>query len=392
MRRRDFLRSTSVATAGFLLPRFVGAMAGVPATDGRKLVVVQLTGGNDWLNTLVPYAQDAYYRLRPQLAIPAEQVLRLGDHVGLNPVLAPLRPLFDDGLLCILNNVGYPQPDRSHFRSMDIWHTASESSEYLNTGWLGRVLDTTARKPHHVVEFGGGLSLANKGERLKAIALSEPQRFHAATREPYFAQLAAAQHKLEHQQLGYLYRTMAETYQSAAYISATLKPQTSAATWPKSDFAKQLRHTSSFIRSGMETRVYYTSLDGFDTHVNQAERHKKHLGDFANSVAAFWQDLRAAGQHKDVVMMVFSEFGRRTKQNSGKGTDHGAAGNLLLIGEGLRKPGVFNPLADLASGDDHGDPVHTIDFRSVYAALLRDQLDVDPALIGLSGQRPLDLF
>ncbi len=374
MDRRRFLRSTSLVSTALLMPRFLHAIPNRPGGKGRILVVVQLTGGNDGANTVVPYRNDIYYRERPVLAIGKDKVLPLTDELGLHPAMAGVRELYDQGLVTIINGVGYPQPDRSHFRSMDIWQTASGSDEYLGTGWLGRYLDLSGAPPHGVIEFGGSLSLANKGKRMKAIALNEPARFHATTREPYFAALAQEQHQQEHVQLGYLYRTMAETYRSAGYIHETLRPQTSTAIWPKHELARQLRQVSSFIRSGMETSVYYTSADGFDTHVNQAARHENQLGAVSSSLAAFMTDMKQAGRGEEVLVMVFSEFGRRLKQNASNGTDHGTASNVFLLGGGLRTPGMYNEPTSLTALDDNGDLIHSVDFRSIYAMLVQDWL------------------
>ncbi len=374
MDRRRFLRTTSMVSTAMMMPRFLHAMPKAHGGNGRILVVVQLTGGNDGLNTVVPYRNEIYYRERPVLAIGRDKVLPLTEELGLHPAMIGLRELYDDGSLTVINGVGYPQPDRSHFRSMDIWHTASGSDQYLETGWLGRYLDASGEPPHGVIEFGGSLSLANKGQRSKAIALTDPRRFHAATREPYFAALAGELHQQEHVQLGYLYRTMAETYRSAGYIHETLRPQTSNTPWPNNELAAQLRQVSAFIRSGMETSVYYTSTDGFDTHVNQAVRHEKLLGALSSSLRAFMADMKDAGRAEEVLVMVFSEFGRRVKQNANNGTDHGTASNVFLLGGGLRAPGIYNALPDLTVLDSNGDLPHTVDFRSIHSTLLQGLL------------------
>ena len=245
------------------------------------MVVLQLSGGNDGLNTVVPYRHDVYLANRKLLALPKDRSLMLTDDVGLNPGLVGLRALYDEGLLTIVQGVGYPDPDRSHFRSLDIWHTASASNEYLETGWLGRYLDHDCTAPHHVMEIGPSLTLANKGERLKAITLTDANRLYRSTREPFFAQLAshgepawpAGRH--EHKTAAYLYKTMAETYQSAAYVKEKLKPSEPVAGYVKDDLGKQLRTVANFIKSGLETRAYYVSFPGFDTHANQLQRHER---------------------------------------------------------------------------------------------------------------------
>ncbi len=392
MDRRKFLKSTGLVSTAMLMPQFLRAMPGGGTSNGKILVVVQLTGGNDGLNTVIPYRNDAYYNARPQLAIARGTVLPLTDGIGLNPSMGAMRSLFDEGQLTIVNGVGYPDPDRSHFRSMDIWHTASGSEQYLETGWLGRYLDATRAKPHGVIEFGGGLSLANKGAKEKAIAIADPARFYAVTREPYFAKLAQEAHADDHTQLGYLYRTMVETYQSAGYIHENVKTKESSTIWPKNELANQLRHVSAFIRSGLETRVYYTSFSGFDTHVNQQGKHEKVLGGTSEALGAFAADLKAAGKQDDVLIMVFSEFGRRVKQNASNGTDHGTASNVFLIGTRLKKAGVFNALPSLEKLDDNGDLRFAVDFRSVYAAVLDHWLGLDPKLILTTAFDPLPVL
>lgn len=374
MERRDFLRSTGLISTALLLPRFVKATGRVLPPGVRRLVVVQLSGGNDALNTIVPYADDAYHSARGLLAVRADKVLRITDAIGFNPALAPLLPLIDRGELAILNGVGYPNPDRSHFRSMDIWHTASASDEVLTTGWLGRYLDHECAHPHGVVEFGQRLSLANTGSTRKAIALTDPRRFHAATREPLFAHLAESAPSIDGNGLGFLYRTMAETYESAAHINAHLRAPDRSTVYPKGVFAASLRDIATFIGNGMETRVYYAGLGGFDTHVNQQGKHERVLGELAAGLSAFINDLRAQGALDDTLVMVFSEFGRRVKRNASNGTDHGSAGSMLLLGGGLRSAGPLNPIPSLAALDANGDLVHTTDFRSIYAAIMHHWL------------------
>lgn len=378
MDRRRFLKSTGLVSSAMLLPRFVNAMGRGPLGSDRKLVIVQLSGGNDGLNTVVPFRNDLYYAARPQLAIPAANVLPLTDEAGFHPALTALRDLFKEGRMTVVRGVGYPQPDRSHFRSMDIWHTASGSDTYLETGWLGRYLDATGAEPHGVVEFGGSLSLANKGAERKAIAISEPQRFYASTREPYFAALAGRSHAEQHEQLGYLYRTMVETYRSADYIHEKLQPRASRTSYPSTPLGRQLAHAGAFIRCGLSTSVFYTSTSGFDTHGGQLAKQEKALKAVSDAVGAFMSDMKEAGLAEDVLVMIFSEFGRRVKQNGSQGTDHGTAGDLFLVGGRLKRPGLFNAQPALDALDDNGDLVHTVDFRSVYAELMEKWLMRSP--------------
>jgi uncharacterized protein (DUF1501 family) len=345
---------------------------------GRRLVVVQLSGGNDGLNTIVPYADDAYHNARGGLAVQAAKVLKVDDAIGFNPALVALRPLVEKGWMTVINGVGYPDPDRSHFRSMDIWHTASGSGEVLESGWLGRYLDRECAHPHGVIEFGQRLSLANKGEHRNAISLTDPQRFHAATREPLFAHLAGAPGigSVSQPQLRALYGTMVDTYESAAYINEHLGMARTGVTYPKGEFATTLHHIAGFIANGMETRVYYASAGGFDTHVNQVGKHERALTTVAEALAAFVTDLHQQGKINDTLVMVFSEFGRRVKRNASNGTDHGTAGNVWLLGGGLHRAGAFNPMPSLTDLDGNGDLKFSVDFRSIYASLLEHWLGV----------------
>ena len=383
MHRRDFIKSSGLVTTSMLVPQFLKAAGSLGPHNGRSLVVLQLSGGNDGLNTVVPFRDDAYYNARPTLAVQAGKVLRVNDDLGLNPGMGAIRSLFDEGLVTLINGLGYPNPDRSHFRSMDIWHTASSSDEYLSSGWLGRFLDAECTHPHEVLEFGSRSSLAGKGERSKAISLTDPRRFHAATSEPYFARLAAAGvGDDDHPQIGYLYKTLAETYQSAGAINEHLgSRKRTNAIYPNGQLANQMRTIASFILNGLDTRVYYASTGGFDTHVNQQGKHERTLATVCDALAAFMHEMKANGREKDVLVMVFSEFGRRVKQNANNGTDHGTAGNIWLLGGALRTQGFYNALPSLVDLDPNGDLKYSVDFRAVYATLLADWLDADVAKV-----------
>lgn len=385
--RRRFLQQSALVSTAWMLPSFLKAMGTNFQAGARRLVVLQLSGGNDGLNTVVPYRHDVYVAGRRSLALTKDRLHPITDDLGLNPGLSGLRALFDEGLLSIVQGVGYPDPDRSHFRSLDIWHSASGSKEYLGTGWLGRYLDRDHASPHAVIEVGPSLTLANKGEHLKAITLTDADRLYRSTREPFFAQLASSGAH-EHATAAYLYKTMAETYQSAAYIKEHLKHGEPASGYAKDDLGKQLRSVANFIKSGLETRVYYVSIAGFDTHANQLQRHERVLRSVGDNLLAFVTDLKAAGELDNTVVMVFSEFGRRVKQNASNGTDHGAAAPLFLVGKGLKKPGLFNAMPSLTDLDPNGDLKFAVDFRDIYASLLRDWIGTDHSAI-VPGATPL---
>jgi uncharacterized protein (DUF1501 family) len=384
MKRRDFLRNTALASGAFLIPAFLKpleAVANGQLSGYKNLVIVQLSGGNDGLNTIIPYGNDIYYQKRKTIAINQTDIIKLNDMQGLNPSLSALKEIFDQGWMSIINSVGYPNPDRSHFRSMDIWQTASDSNQFLTTGWIGRYLDSncqTCKNPYTAIEVDDTLSLAMKGSAMKGIAVQDPNKLYQATREPFFKDLVhdyGSDH-LNEDNLGYLYKTMIETYSSADYIQKTSKTYNVSAEYPATPLGNQLKTVSKFINSGLQTRVYYVSLSGFDTHVGQQNQQARQLKIYGDAVAAFVKDLKQTGKLDDTLVMTFSEFGRRVEQNASNGTDHGTANNVLIFGGKLKKAGIFNDAPDLTQLDN-GDLKYKIDFREVYAALLDKWLDVN---------------
>jgi uncharacterized protein (DUF1501 family) len=382
LKRRDFLQVGSLASASLMLPKFLKAFERplmVPSGN-RVLVVLQLSGGNDGLNTVIPIANDIYYSSRPHLGIEKDKSLRLTDEAGLHPGLGGFRDLYQDGSLGILNAVGYPNPDRSHFRSMDIWHTASDSNQFEYTGWLGRYLDAQCSgcdKPTQALEIDDLLSLALKGDTVKGIALKDPRRLYESSHEQYFKDLLAA-HPLSkpEQPVDYLYKMMAETLSSADYIYAQSKMRPTAALYPDTELGKNFRTVASLIFSDINTKVYYLSLGSFDTHVNQQAQQQRLFAEMNDAVSAFVADLKSNGRFEDVLLMTFSEFGRRVSQNASGGTDHGTANNMFLISGGLKQKGLINPIPDLANLDE-GDLKYQIDFKDVYATVLKNWLKTD---------------
>jgi uncharacterized protein (DUF1501 family) len=381
MNRRNFLKYSALASGTLLVPNFLKAFESKNILSGnKKLVIIQLSGGNDALNTIVPYTNDLYFKNRAGIAIKKEQAITLTPELGLNTGMKKLMELYDKGFMTIINNVGYPNPDRSHFRSMDIWHTASNSNEYLQTGWLGRYLDSSCNgcaNPHHAIEVDDTLSLALKGELKKAMALKNADELYKLTKENFFNKLVSItdDKMLTEDNLGYLYKTMIETTSSAEYIYNTSKTYNNSYVYPQTALGKQLKTVSTFINSGMETSVYYVSMGGFDTHINQLQQHQNLLQTFADAVTAFVNDLQKSNKLDDTLVMVFSEFGRRVQQNASNGTDHGTAGNMFLFGNKLKQNGIINEAPDLTDLDD-GDLKYKIDFRSVYATVLNNWLGV----------------
>jgi uncharacterized protein (DUF1501 family) len=382
IKRKEFLQIGSLATASFMVPKFLKAFerpAMVPPGN-KVLVVLQLSGGNDGLNTVIPVSNDLYYKARPKLGIAKNNALLLTDEVGLNPALTGFKELYDDGSLGILNSVGYPNPDRSHFRSMDIWHSASDSNQYVNTGWLGRYLDAQCAgcdKPTQALEVDDVLSLAMKGEQVKGLAMKDPRRLFNTANEKYFKDIAA-NHTDEagEQPVDYLYKTMAATLSSADYIFKQSRLHPSSTEYPKTETGNSLKTIASLIFSDINTKVYYLSLGSFDTHVAQDGQQKRLFTEMNDAIKAFVKDLKANNRFQDVMLMTFSEFGRRVSQNASGGTDHGTANNMFFISGGLQQKGVLNPLPDLADLQE-GDLKHKVDFKNVYATLLNKWLQAD---------------
>ena len=389
IRRRDFLKTGTLATASLLVPRFLYAenQKGLITPGGKKLVIIQLSGGNDGLNMVIPYRNDIYYSKRRSLSIKRESALSLSDEAGVHPSLSALKGLWDSGDMAVLNSVGYPNPDRSHFRSMDIWHTASPATEYWQTGWLGRYLDAQCPgKPSAALEFDDTLSLVLKGDTTKGLALQDAKRLYESTRGDTFAELAAA-HTMQKGQdnpVDYLYKTMSETLTSASYLyeQSRLKPTSSA--YPKTGLGKDLQTIASLILADTDTSIYYVSLGSFDTHINQAGQQKRLFTEMNDALAVFSNNLKQAGKWDEVMVVTFSEFGRRVAQNASGGTDHGAANNMLFMGGGLKKKGLLNDMPDL-NDLDGGDIKYQVDFRQVYSTLLEKWLGVDSE--GLMGGR-----
>ena len=411
--RRAFLRrGVTLASASVTVPYFLqkSAVALAQPADGlssrpgvpeeRVLVVVQLAGGNDGLNTVVPFEDDAYYRARRAISISRDAALRLSARadVGLHPAMAGLKELYDEGMLTVLQGVGYPNPNRSHFTSTDIWHTAD--TDGVGEGWLGRYFDSACagadpKNPgegggcsgHEGIAIGRSAPLAMRGATSKPVAFETPDLFrwtgldlHESLERPYDEILSGEiDPDIESQNptAAFLTRTamnarIASDSIRAAVGSRPLVP------YPNSGLARQLAMVASMIRAGLETRVYYVTLGGFDTHAGQGGAQGQHanlLRQLADAVRAFYADLAAQGNDGRVLTMSFSEFGRRVAQNGSNGTDHGAAAPMFLMGPMVR-PGIHGghpSLTDL----DNGDLKFHTDFRRVYATVLDGWLKAD---------------
>ena len=378
----------------------VASKPGVP--DHRVLVVVQLSGGNDGLNTVIPVGEKAYYDGRPTIAIAARDALGLDERkgVGLHPSLTGLKGLFDEGLAAVVQGVGYPNPNRSHFASMDIWHAGdtldgSNAGVPKGTGWIGRSLDgkgggdasAAPLDSTACVCIGDEAPIAAQGRRFAPVAFESAALFrwtgqdlHPALAGPYDqinrggvlgsapATGAAA----------FVQRTALDAQLASDRIRAAVanKPVTS---FPNGSLANQLRMVAAMIRAELPTRVYYVAQGGYDTHAGQPNRHANLLAELGNALAAFQTEMRAIGAAERVLTMTFSEFGRRVRQNASAGTDHGAAGPMFLVGPTVR-PGVLSDHPSLTRLDN-GDLAHTVDFRSVYATVIDQWLGADSTAV-----------
>lgn len=388
MDRKEFLRLSGLASASLLVPNFLKAFTADPKSvyKGRVLVIVQLSGGNDGLNTVAPYGDDIYNKLRPTLGLKKKELLPFNSYAGLNSNAEGLMRLHDNGLLGVLNSVGYPNPNRSHFRSMDIWHSASDANAYVQTGWIGRLLDSTCTnncdKPYYAVELDDSLSLALKGEKVKGIAMRNPETINLASGNKIVQSDVQhySAHDDDHHNVEYLHKTLTETAQSADYLYKHSKVFKSKRTYPDHDFGRQMKMVAELIGSGSETLIYYVSISTFDTHALQAKLQGKLLKIYADAVKTFFDDMKEAQRQNDVLVMTFSEFGRRVKQNASFGTDHGTANNIFFSGGGLKQKGLINAMPDLTNLVD-GDLVYSIDFRSVYATVIQNWLQLDHAAV-----------
>lgn len=403
--RREFLRWTGSATAlsvGGLLPqvwsRCQAAEPGDSIND-RILVVVQLAGGNDGLNTLVPIDNDDYYKARPGIAIGKGSALKLNDRLGLHPSLTGLREFWDAGRLAIVEGVGYPQPDRSHFRSMDIWHSAQPQEPSPQTGWIGRSLDISQSRQNDRREAAcigmekqplaciGNVALPPTIQRLEDFRLKQTPGQSQGLNSPRWSAAVPKPETVDASDLAFLRRASQTTLSAARQLERLVDQQTSSQ-YPTSEFARKLRLISQMIAADLPTRIYYVSLDGFDTHSQQLPGHATLLRELSEGLTAFLSDLEEQGHTQRVLVTTFSEFGRRVAENGSLGTDHGSASvlfNVVPPGRG----GLYGAPPSLSDLED-GDPKFTTDFRRVYATLLDHWLQL-PATEILSGTyAPLD--
>ena len=410
LQRRLFLQQGAVAgTALALGSRLPGiltqaaAAARSRADDGdRILIVVQLSGGNDGLNTVVPHRNELYQAARPTLRIASADVLGINDDFGFHPACRALADLLEQDSLAIVQGVGYEQPNRSHFESMDIWHTCRRKEERGSDGWLGRAFDrhaeTAGNDPPGLFLGANKLPAALVARDTQVPSINSPEQFKFQGAD---AQLVAdalqegatageAMTDEEDELAAFLSESTAAAVEASGKIAAALEQSDGGSPYPDTPLATKLRTIARLIESGFQTRVYYVEIDGFDTHAQQADAHRALLEQWSGAVAALTQDLARMGRLDDTLVLSFSEFGRRVAENASEGTDHGAAAPVFLTG-GRVAGGIHGDLPSLENLDD-GDLRYHTDFRRVYATVLGQWLGWNPTPILGQSFEPLNVL
>ncbi|OGA24658.1 MAG: Twin-arginine translocation pathway signal sequence domain-containing protein [Betaproteobacteria bacterium RIFCSPLOWO2_02_FULL_67_26] len=371
MNRRDFLSTVGAATVASIVPASALAQRS-PAGYANLLVLVELKGGNDGLNTVVPYSDSEYYALRPRLAVPRDQVLQLDGRAGLHPSLEPLMALWTRRELAVVQSVGYPGANLSHFRSIEIWDTASNSNEYLGEGWLARTF-AAAPAPRSFAADGvvvGGAEMGPfAGAGTRAIALTDTQQFLRQAR------LAAPAGVARNGALSHILRVEQDIVQAAANLNGN---HAFATEFPRTPFGNAVRTASQVIASKAGVAAVKISLNGFDTHSNQPGTHARLLKDLAEGLAALRSALAEAGRWESTLIMTYAEFGRRPRENRSSGTDHGTASTHFLLG-GRVKGGLYGPPPGLSRLDGNGNLPFAVDFRDVYATVIERWWGVESA-------------
>lgn len=405
MTRREFIhKGLTIVAMGATAPSFLTRTAlamnnpfdiaqvtsrpGVP--DDNVLVVVQLGGGNDGLNTIVPFTDDAYYRARPALAVPRNEVIQVTGELGFHPRMAKFKEMQDRGVAAIIQGVGYPNPSRSHFKSMEIWHTADPEGRVMQVGWIGRYFDSKCPvcvEPTAGVNIGPSMPLAMRAEGGQGVTLDNPDTFQwmpsldgvGAREEQELFKLLNAPAPNEPGTIDFLRHTAMNAVLSSERVREAMRQYKGGIDYPNNRFASSMRLIAQMIAGRLPTKVYYAHMTGFDTHAGQLGVHATLLEQLSTGVDAFYHDLEAQGNADRVIVLAFSEFGRRIAENGSAGTDHGTAAPIFVFGKRI-KPGFHGQQPNLTDIAD-GDLKHSIDFRSVYATVLDKWLGADPTKI-----------
>jgi uncharacterized protein (DUF1501 family) len=399
MNRRTFLKRASQSSAGFAVGGFLARAYGTASAVGplaatalsqtdRVLVLIRLDGGNDGLNTLVNFEDSAYYQARPTVHIKKEDALKLTDTQGLHPRLTGFKELYDEGRMLALQGVGYPNPNRSHFRSTDIWMTASDTEEYLSHGWLGRYLESQTpgfpeTLPEHplAVDIGPVLSLSLLGQNgAMGIALNNPKQFVYLVEN---GNQIIDDGKIPTPagfELDFIRRVNFESLQYSQQVKGAAEIGANKVSYPDTSLSDQLALVARLIAGGLKSKVFLVSQGGYDTHANQLNRQNTLMGDLNNAVTAFTQDLDELGLQDRVMGMTLSEFGRRVKENGSSGTDHGTTAPMFFFGPQLNA-GIYGASPDLDNLDRGGDFLYEFHFRQAYASVLNQWFGIsDEAL------------
>jgi len=373
-----------------------------PNSQERVLVVIELTGGNDGLNSVIPYSNELYYKSRPKLAIPKDEVIKFNAELGLHPSLRGVADLIESKQFCVLQGIGYPNPNRSHFESMDIWHSCQRKDARGTEGWLGRYFslssqianaDTTDSLGLHLGSEQLPLALVARGVQTPSFSSidqlrwkGKPEENMAGKEEMELEKKSAA--TTENSLLDFVSASTSAAMQASERLEKALASPDSADDFPNSQLGEKLKVVSRLLLAGLNTRVYYVTLDGFDTHANQLVAHAGLMRQWSEALSAFHKRLNSAGLKDRVMVLTFSEFGRRVAENASQGTDHGAAAPAFLSGPKLENSviGTQPSLSDL----DDGDLKHHTDFRRLYATLIEDWLGVSSKQVLASEYAKLD--
>ena len=380
--RRDFLTKSSLIALAPSVPTFLAqtARAAEPQRDDRVLVVLQLAGGNDGINTVVPYADEGYARNRKKLRLPTDQVMKLNDQVGLHPAMRGAAELVESGRLAIVQGVGYPNPNRSHDVSMKIWQTARfDPEEHKTYGWIGRAMDHAPAldgSPSTVMLGNEDPPITIRGRRSVTVALAHLNdlKLNSKVFRP-----RAAQNSQDTDVAAFVRRSALDAYDASEQFEKIAKRTSGGDAYPATQLATRMKMMAQLIKAGFGTRVYYALQDGYDTHYAQLPSQDRLLRELSGALKAFLDDLKAAGLDDRVVVMTFSEFGRSVKENASLGTDHGTAGPVFVAGAPVNSclVGATPSMTDL----ENGDLKTQFDFRQVYATLLEDWVGVNSAKV-----------
>lgn len=366
MHRREFLKYAGFISAAGAVPLLTPELLWGAGNRQRVLVLVELKGGNDGFNTLIPFKDELYYRYRPRIAIKQRQVLNLDNTVGLHPRMRSLMSIWNSGQMAWIQGVGYPNPILSHFRSIDIWDSASNSNQFIENGWLTRVLPRFKKGLHGIALDRGQAELGPLySSHLNCVTMQDPKTFLSQikrTRDvqpsnlnPAIAHVTQVQHQL---------------FNAGEQLAVKMgrKPRRTGVNFSKGVLGHSLESVAEMIISGIDAPVYKVTQGGFDTHAGQRGAQDNSLYHLANGLASFQQAMQRSGKWNDVLVVTYSEFGRRAKENRGGGTDHGTASSHMVLG-GRVRGGIYGRHPDFLRLDANGNVRHTTDFRSIYGTI-----------------------